>query len=216
MIDKAKKLTKDLNGDGKTDQYGLGVEASIIRLAPFIWSNGGQIVDDDENPTRLTLDDARGSGRARGVLRSCTSVDGVIPGDEELESEDDETRFQNGRVAMILSIPALDADVPHDQELRLGRRPAAEAQEAGRHPPLGRLLHGQGVEGEERGLEFMEYAVGPKGAPVIARTGRTVPSLKSVAESKAFLDPNAKPRELEGLPRHDPGDPGTAEHLHVA
>ena len=28
------------------DQYGLGVEASIIRLAPFVWSNGGDIVDD--------------------------------------------------------------------------------------------------------------------------------------------------------------------------
>ncbi len=42
--------------------------------------------------------------------------------------------------------------------------------------------------------KFVEYAVGPKGAPVIARTGRTVPSLKSVANSKAFLNPNAKPK----------------------
>ena len=35
---------------------------------------------------------------------------------------------------------------------------------------------------------FVEFALGPEGAPVIAKTGRTVPSLKSVAESDAFLD----------------------------
>jgi multiple sugar transport system substrate-binding protein len=40
---------------------------------------------------------------------------------------------------------------------------------------------------------FVEFALGPEGAPVVARTGRTVPSLRSVAESDAFLDPAAKP-----------------------
>jgi multiple sugar transport system substrate-binding protein len=47
---------------------------------------------------------------------------------------------------------------------------------------------------KDEAWSFVEYAVGPKGAPVIARTGRTVPSLKSVANSRAFLNPNAKPR----------------------
>ena len=40
---------------------------------------------------------------------------------------------------------------------------------------------------------FVEYALGPEGAPVIAKTGRTVPSLREVAESDAFLDPSQKP-----------------------
>ena len=31
MVAAAKKLTKDKDGDGKIDEYGLGVEASIIR-----------------------------------------------------------------------------------------------------------------------------------------------------------------------------------------
>ena len=39
----------------------------------------------------------------------------------------------------------------------------------------------------------MEYALGPEGAPIVAKSGRTVPSLKEVAESDAFLDPTAKP-----------------------
>ena len=67
MIDKAKKLTKDIDGDGKIDQYGLGVEASIIRLAPLVWSNGGEIVDSEKNPTRLTLSSAGCPGCAERV-----------------------------------------------------------------------------------------------------------------------------------------------------
>jgi multiple sugar transport system substrate-binding protein len=40
---------------------------------------------------------------------------------------------------------------------------------------------------------FIEYANSPEGQTIIAQSGRTVPSLIAVAESPAFLDPNAKP-----------------------
>ena len=30
--------------------YGLGVEPPMIRVAPFVWSNGGEIVDDPQQP----------------------------------------------------------------------------------------------------------------------------------------------------------------------
>ena len=66
MVAKAKKLTLDKDGDGKTDQYGLGVEASIIRLAPFVWSNGGEIVDRPEEPD---APDAEQPGCAQGALQ---------------------------------------------------------------------------------------------------------------------------------------------------
>ena len=29
---------------------------SIIRVAPFVWSNGGELVDDEDAPTRFALD----------------------------------------------------------------------------------------------------------------------------------------------------------------
>ena len=48
-------------------------------------------------------------------------------------------------------------------------------------------------DNKDAAWSFMEYALGPEGAPVVAESGRTVPSLKSVAESDAFLDPTAKP-----------------------
>jgi multiple sugar transport system substrate-binding protein len=56
----------------------------------------------------------------------------------------------------------------------------------------------------------MEFALGPEGAEIVAKSGRTVPSLKSVAESATFLDPTAKPASsqvwLDAIPaiRHVP------------
>src|SRR5688572_7213030 len=52
FLQTAQALTKDTDGDGAMDQYGLGTEASIFRVAPFIWQNGGELVDDPANPTR--------------------------------------------------------------------------------------------------------------------------------------------------------------------
>jgi multiple sugar transport system substrate-binding protein len=48
MVDAAKRLTKG-------EVHGLGVEPSLIRLAPFVWSNGGEVVDDLSNPKGLAL-----------------------------------------------------------------------------------------------------------------------------------------------------------------
>ncbi len=49
------------------------------------------------------------------------------------------------------------------------------------------------TQDKEAAWKFIEYANSPKGQETVARTGRTVPSLRSVAQSSAFLDPTQKP-----------------------
>ena len=192
MVEKAKALTRDEDGDGKIDVYGLGVEASIIRLAPFVWSNGGEVVDDFENPTRFTLDEVNATD-AMAEFFALRRVHGVIPTEEELESEDDESRFLNGRSAMVLdsrrSTPAFRTITEFDWDiapLPILKQPAG-------------ILHSDaycipaGSKNKDASWRFMEFALGPEGQRIAARTGRTVPSLKAVANSDAFLDPDKKP-----------------------
>ena len=92
MVGKALALTKDLDRDGNIDQHGLGVEPSLIRIAPFVWSNGGDIVDDPDEPTRFTLDSPRALAAMRAFF-NLRQLHFVVPSEEEIESEDDETRF---------------------------------------------------------------------------------------------------------------------------
>ena len=192
MVAAAKKLTKDSNGDGKAEVHGLGIEASLIRVAPFVWSNGGELVDSDENPTHFTLDTPEAQVALERLLQLHVT-DKVTPSDEEVEAEDDETRFQNGRLAMVLSsrrsTPTFRTIQKFDWDV------AALPQ----HTEQAGILHSDAYcltkasENKDAAWSFMEYALGPEGAPIVAKSGRTVPSLKSVAESDAFLDPTAKP-----------------------
>jgi multiple sugar transport system substrate-binding protein len=192
MVAAAKKLTKDSNGDGKAEVYGLGIEASLIRIAPFVWSAGGELVDDDKKPTHFTLDTPEAELALERFLQLHVT-DKVTPGDEEVEAEDDETRFQNGRLAMVLSsrrsTPTFRTIQNFDWDV------AALPQ----HKEQAGILHSDAYcltkasENKDAAWSFMEYALGPEGAPIVAKSGRTVPSLKSVAESEAFLDPTAKP-----------------------
>jgi multiple sugar transport system substrate-binding protein len=192
FVTTAKALTKDTDGDGATDQFGLGTEASIFRLAPFVWQNGGDIVDDPADPTRLTLD----TPEAREAVQWFVDLQvkhKVAPDDVQEEAEDSESRFQNGRLGMFLNsrrgtptyreIEAFDWDIA---PLPRGKERAG-------------ILHADAycmpssAENKDAIWAFIEFANSAEGQTIIAASGRTVPSLKAVAESPAFLDPNAKP-----------------------
>jgi multiple sugar transport system substrate-binding protein len=211
FVDKAQLLTRDAAGNpvrgadpdlppqpgaAKAEIYGAGIEPSIIRIAPFVWSNGGEVVDDEEQPTRLAFD----SPEAKEVLTlffALRGFHGVVPADAEEEAEDSESRFANGRMAMFFdsrrAVPAFREAAKFDWDvvsLPVFDKPAS-------------ILHSdaycmtKGSKNKNAAWRFVEYALGPEGAPVIARTGRTVPSLKSVAESDAFLDPSQKPKSSQ-------------------
>jgi multiple sugar transport system substrate-binding protein len=196
MVQKAIKLTRDTNGDGDIDQHGLGVEPSIIRVAPFVWSNGGEVVDDEVAPTKFTLDTPEATDAMQKFF-DLRREHLVIPSEQEVESEDDETRFQNGRSAMVLSsrratptfrtITAFDWDVAP----------------LPRHKEQAGILHSDAYcmtrasKNKDAAWAFMEFALAEEGQRITARSGRTVPSLKSVANSDAFLDPSLKPAHSE-------------------
>lgn len=193
MVAAANELTvEDEDGDGQKERHGLGVEPSFIRLAPFVWSNGGEIFDDDERPTRITMDDPA-SLRALSDFMDLWWVHDVVPSELEYESEDNESRFANGRMAMVMgsrrSVPFFRTIT--DFSWDVAPLPI--------HDEAATILHSDAycipadAEHADEAWRFVEFAVGPQGAPTVARSGRTVPSLESVADSEDFLDPSQPP-----------------------
>ena len=192
MVETAIRLTRDTNGDGNVDVYGLGVEPTLIRIAPFVWSNGGELVDDDERPTRFALD-SRAAREALQKFFDLRQLHIVVPTEEEIESEDDESRFLNGRTAMVLSsrraTPTFRTITDFDWDVAA----------LPRHREPAGILHSDAYcltrasKEKDAAWRFMEFALGPEGQRITARTGRTVPSLIEISRSKAFLDPTGKP-----------------------
>jgi multiple sugar transport system substrate-binding protein len=189
----AKALTKDLDGDGRTDQFGLGTEVSLIRVAPFIWQNGGELVLVESNgqPIRLAVDQTRAL-EAIGWFVDLQLVHGVVPDALEEEAESSESRFLAGRTAMYLNsrrgVPTYRG-APFDWDVApLPRRERAAG-----------ILHSDAycmptaARDKEATWAFIEFANSAEGQAIVSRTGRTVPSLRAVAESDAFLDPATRP-----------------------
>ncbi len=202
MVEKAVALTRDANGNrvvgteneagSAVDVYGLGVEPSIIRLAPFIWSNGGELTDDPGRPTRFTLD----TPQAREVLRAffdLRAAYGVTPTDAEVESLDDESRFAAGKLAMLLSSRRATTTFRsiEDFEWDVAPLPVFDQQVG--------ILHSDAFcitaasPRREEAWSFVEYALSAEGQEALVATGRTVPSNIEVAGSPAFLDQGQPP-----------------------
>lgn len=188
----ASRLTSDTDGDGSIDIHGLGVEPELVRLAPFIWQAGGRLVDDPDHPTRLTLDDPATAEALRFFIGLRAGL-GATPSEAEAKAEDLETRFRNGRLAMVLNsrrvvptfrtISAFTWDVA---PLPVGKTAAT-------------VLHSDayclaaGSPNSEAAWAFVRFAAGPEGQRIGAELGRIVPSLRAVAESPAFLEPGRAP-----------------------
>ncbi len=196
FVDTAVALTQDLDGDGRIDQYGLGVEPSLFRLAPFVWQNGGPVVDDETQPTRLTLTRPP-SLEALQWFTDLHNVHGVTPGRVEEASQDSESRFLAGTTAMYFNSRR---GVPTYREIDnftwdVAPLPIAKTAAGILHSDA-YCLSATAVN-KEAAWTFIEFANSVAGQTIIAGSGRTVPSLKAVAESDAFLDPTQPPSRAQ-------------------
>jgi multiple sugar transport system substrate-binding protein len=188
----AQALTQDTDGDGRIDQYGLGTEVSIFRVAPFIWQNGGDLVDDPAAPTRLTLDEPAAREAIQWFV-DLQVVHGVAPDAIAEAAEDSESRFLNGRMGMFLNSRRGVPTYRMISSFAWDVAPLPQGkQRAG-------ILHADAycmpsaARQKEAIWTFIEFANAVEGQQIIAASGRTVPSLRSVAESPVFRDPGAPP-----------------------
>jgi multiple sugar transport system substrate-binding protein len=191
FLQAARALTRDLDGNGQIDQYGVGVSPQLMRMAPFIWQNGGELLDDPAHPTRLALD-SRATLAAFQWFVDLQVKEHVVPDATAEQAEESEARFMNGRLGMFLqsrrvvptfrAIEGLDWDVAPLPQATAGRQAAG-------------ILHSDAyclaakAQDKDSAWTLIEFANSVAGQTLMAGTGRTVPSLRQVAESPAFLDP---------------------------
>lgn len=188
----ARALTLDNNGNGVPEQHGAGIDPSLYRLAPFVWQNGGEIVDNPLAPTHLTLQ----SESALEALRWFTELQTrwqVVPNQIEEQSESSENRFLNSKMAMYFSSRRFTPILRESVNFKWDVAPLPQGK------VTANVLHSDGycmaasAKNPQAAWAFIEFANSPEGQTLMLATGRTVPSLLAVAQSEAFLQPQAAP-----------------------
>lgn len=98
LIAMGKELTKDTNGDGKVDQYGLAWNyTEPFFFIPFMTGFGGWIMDEQDQPTLNTL----GTVNGLKFVRDLRDVHAMIPNEADYNIAD--ALFKDGHAAMIIN-----------------------------------------------------------------------------------------------------------------
>ena len=169
-----------------------GFDPNLRTLAPFVWSAGGEVVDDTDHPTKVTTNTVPGKAAAQLLLDlQKTGLDAV-----ERAASGAEDRFARGELAIYFdsrrAVPAFrKAGVDFDVR-QLPKQQASASLLASDGYCVTRASRNKAAA-----QAFARFAVGLEGGTVLAATGRTVPSLKSLAESPVFLDPTKPPKSSQ-------------------
>jgi multiple sugar transport system substrate-binding protein len=184
----AETLTQDTNGDGQIDQYGVVVEPSMYRVVPFVWSAGGEVVDDLDAPTTLVLASPEAIEGIETFLSLGVSGHNVVPSEEEVAAEEDADRFMRGGAAMFLQSRREVPTLRQIEDFAWDVAPLPVIAEAATVLHSDAFCMASAAEDKDAVWDFVEYAVGETGQLILAETGRIVPSRISVAQSPVFLD----------------------------
>ncbi|HVL96879.1 MAG TPA: sugar ABC transporter substrate-binding protein [Solirubrobacteraceae bacterium] len=181
------------------DVTGIGFEPSLNRFAPFVWQAGGEVVDDPEKPTRVSLLEPP-DREALEFLTGLQHRDAVTLTLAEAEAQSPEERFAAGTLAMLIESRRATTGLRTVEGLEWDVAPLP-VHPRRREPAV--MLHADAYcltkasRHKEAATAFVRFALSAEGAAILARTGRTVPSRRSVAESEAFLDPSQPPASAQ-------------------
>jgi maltose-binding protein MalE len=98
LIEMGKRLTRDTDGDGKTDVYALAWNyTEPFFFIPFMTGFGGWVMTDEGVPTL----DSPGMVEALEFIRDLRDVHRIIPGEADYNIAD--VLFKDGKAAMIIN-----------------------------------------------------------------------------------------------------------------
>jgi multiple sugar transport system substrate-binding protein len=181
----AKQLTKDTNGDGKTDQYGFVFDQWDMEpgWSEAIWANGGDVISADHTKTLIGEPAAR---QAWQLLSDMVFVDKSVP-DANTIGQYGGDLFQAKVAAMTpmghWAVPGYNTggfkyDVAPMPQGSAGH--ATSVNSAG-------FVVAKVTKHPQESFEFIKFVLSQAGQTRLAELGFACPVLKTVAESPTFL-----------------------------
>ena len=184
LLKAAKTLTKDNDGDGKIDQYGIWTDTWDMELfwSEAIWAYGGDIISDDHAKTLI------GEGGARDAWAFIDSLykEGVMP-TPTTSGEFGFDLFQSGMAAMTtIGHWAVPGYVQAGLNFDAAPMPQGPAGQATSVNSAGFVVS-KDSKYADAAFEFIKFALSDSGQKRLAELGFAIPVLKSVAESDSYL-----------------------------
>lgn len=189
-LDAAKKLTKDLDGDGRIDQWGT----TQNMWQTYVWQNGTDILNGDQTRCLLDTPDAIAALQFMADLRDKYKV---APTAADLQDIGTKSLFTSGKVGMYFC-GSWAVPLWFDKEIKtfaydVAPQPKGKVRAAFYGGASYAILRGS--KHKKEAWELIKFMASKEALRERAINEQVVPSRISVAESNAFLD-------LPGPPKH--------------
>ncbi|MCQ2957738.1 MAG: sugar ABC transporter substrate-binding protein [Candidatus Gastranaerophilales bacterium] len=188
----AQKLTKDINNDKKIDILGVGFEKNSLFWLPFLWSNGGGILNDKGE----IIIDNENSKCALQFYSDLRNKYHVAPKVDEQASLTTSQLFMQGKIAMHLCGRWCSLTYKKDKNLSWD---VAKFPQGKNGSVVGLDVSGWAISSSSKhkreAWKFIEFLASEKSMEKFTESGLIIPSNKKVANSLIFLTPppsNAK------------------------
>lgn len=190
-VEVAAKLTRDLDGDGRLDQWGC---APDMWWQSYIYANGGLIVSEDGNKCLLDQPEAY---EGLQFMSDLVNRFRVAPTPEDTQSLGASKLFTTGKIAMNVS-GSWAAELIYKNEIKtfeydiapLPKGPKSRATFIGgaAYAVLARSRH------KDEAWELVKWMTGKEYQESAAIRSQIIPSRISVAESGAYLKLDKPPK----------------------
>lgn len=171
---------------------GLSVEPSLEQVAPFIWSGGGDVVDNLEEPTTLTLSEEE-SRNALSRLLEVVRDPTVTFSEQQLRRTPALALFKAGRLGMMPGYRSLTPILREQPNLSFDVMPMPRLSRRATSGTMFGLCINAESDYADHVADFIAYAVTEESASRLAGTGYVTPTNLDVLNSDAFLQPGQQP-----------------------
>lgn len=171
---------------------GLYVAPTVEQIAPFLFSDGGNVVDDTEKPTQLTLSKG-GSKDALLKLLELVRDPALTWTSAQLARRDAVSRFKAGQLGMILGFRNLTPELRNQEGLSFGVMPMPRIGRSATVNDISGLCVKPQLPHRTSTASFLAYLVGDEAQRILARTGFVTPANVSALRSEDFTQPAEDP-----------------------
>ena len=171
---------------------GVAIDPTLGGIAPFVYSGGGDLFDDDTEPTSLAF----GSDDTQGALETTLQLlrdPKVTLSEEQLDAKSALEWFEQGRVGMITGTRALVPVLREVPGLRFDVMPIPSIEGQATVGEITGLCISQDAESPATAADFMVYASSTDAVSEVVREGYLQPANQEVAFSDDFLQPTDLP-----------------------
>lgn len=171
---------------------GVHIDPTLLGLAPFVASGGGEIFDEQEDPTTLTLS-SEGSQEALDRTMQLLRRSRISPTPRQLRNASALERFKTGKLGMIAGFRELVPELRKTPSLSFDVMPMPILETRTTIGDVTGICLSADPVSTAAAADFVVHAISAESVAEVAEAGYLVPAHNEVAESPAFLQRDRLP-----------------------